>query len=163
MVVLERRCQVGSKRKNMNGCSRPILLKTVVQGMRSRKVRARDWNLYFWQRLSDSDFTFQRAKKAFHPSMIKQFGQTDFFNRIGQKRPVTTARLHRHFQRAFLELFVVSTQHAANPPLASEPPKGVVWDRSVHIGQRALHSERFARHFVAEASRRYGAAAGLTS
>ncbi|PMY51020.1 hypothetical protein C1X69_16505 [Pseudomonas sp. FW305-67] len=25
-------------------------------------------------------------KRCFHQSMIRQFGQTDFFNRIGQKR-----------------------------------------------------------------------------
>ncbi|PMY65155.1 hypothetical protein C1Y33_31500 [Pseudomonas sp. FW305-76] len=41
-------------------------------------------------------FTFGRAstrisrssvqKRRFHQSIIRQFGQTDFFNRIGQKR-----------------------------------------------------------------------------
>ncbi|ROM95069.1 hypothetical protein BK658_16930 [Pseudomonas brassicacearum] len=29
-------------------------------------------------------------KKRFHQSMIKQFGQTDFFNRIGRFLPVAT-------------------------------------------------------------------------
>jgi hypothetical protein len=26
-------------------------------------------------------------KRRFHQSMVRQFGQSDFFNRIGQKRP----------------------------------------------------------------------------
>jgi len=29
----------------------------VCHGLRIRKIRVRDWNLYFWQSLPDSDFT----------------------------------------------------------------------------------------------------------
>ena len=39
----------------------------VGHGVRSRKVRVRDGNDYFWQRPPDSDFTWRRAKKAFSP------------------------------------------------------------------------------------------------
>lgn len=30
-------------------------------------------------------------KRLFHQSMVRQFGQTDFFNRIGQKRSVAVS------------------------------------------------------------------------
>jgi len=49
-------------------------------------------------------FTFGRAsrtrisrssvqKRRFHQSMIRQFGQTDFFNRIGRSLPVMSLRI----------------------------------------------------------------------
>ncbi|MGE8154989.1 hypothetical protein ACQKP5_27565 [Pseudomonas vancouverensis] len=38
----------------------------------------------FWTRISRA----RVQKWHFHPSMIRQFGQTDFFNRIGRIPPV---------------------------------------------------------------------------
>jgi len=37
----------------------------VCHGFHGRKVRARDWNLYFEQGIPGSDFTSLRANKAF--------------------------------------------------------------------------------------------------
>ena len=40
----------------------------------------------FWVQISRSD----AQKRRFHRSLLGQFGQSDFFNRIGRLRPVTT-------------------------------------------------------------------------
>ncbi|EXF96525.1 hypothetical protein HK44_016440 [Pseudomonas fluorescens HK44] len=67
------------------GSQRPILLKKSAMVCASEKY-AFDIEIFtfgrgFWTWISRSSV----QKRRFHQSMIRQFGQTDFFNRIGQK------------------------------------------------------------------------------
>jgi hypothetical protein len=56
----------------------------VDHGFHGREVRARDLNLYFWQRFPDADFTQQRAKIAFLLGNGQAVLDNRLFNRIGR-------------------------------------------------------------------------------
>jgi hypothetical protein len=67
----------------------PILLKKSAMVCASEKYASEIEIFTFgrgiWIRISRSSV----KKRRFHQSMIRQFGQTDFFNRIGRFLPVT--------------------------------------------------------------------------
>ena len=72
----------------MNGGERPILLKK--SGMVSPaeryvlEIEIFTFNRGFWAQISRSS----AQKRCFQRSVCEQSGGTDFFNRIGQKRPL---------------------------------------------------------------------------
>lgn len=71
------------------GSYRPILLKKSAMVCASEKYASEieifTFGRGFRTRISRSSV----QKRHFHQSMIRQFGQTDFFNRIGQKRSLS--------------------------------------------------------------------------
>jgi hypothetical protein len=73
-------------------CFWPILLKKSAMVCASKKYASEieifTFGRGFRTRISRSSV----QKRRFHQSMIRQFGQTDFFNRIGRFLPLVTAR-----------------------------------------------------------------------
>ena len=75
------------------GNNRPILLKKSAMVCASEKYASEieifTFGRSFRTRISRSSV----QKRLFHQSMIRQFGQADFFNRIGRSLPVVTTAL----------------------------------------------------------------------
>ncbi|PTR22753.1 hypothetical protein C8K63_109236 [Pseudomonas sp. GV085] len=73
---------------------RPILLKKAARVCVSEKyaseVEIFTFGRVFQTRISRSSV----QKRRYHQSMIRQFWQSDFFNRIGQEQPVEGAMEH---------------------------------------------------------------------
>ncbi|KNH44640.1 hypothetical protein ACS73_19865 [Pseudomonas lini] len=68
-------------------CYRPILLKKSAMVCASKKYASEIEIFTFGRGFRTRTSRSSVQKRRFHQSMIRQFGQTDFFNRIGQKRP----------------------------------------------------------------------------
>jgi hypothetical protein len=74
------------------GCFWPILLKKLAMVCASEKYASEieifTFSRGFRTRISRSSV----QKRRFHQSMIRQFGLTDFFNRIGRSLPVMVTK-----------------------------------------------------------------------
>jgi hypothetical protein len=74
----------------MTGSFGSILLKKSAMVCASKKYASEieifTFGRGFQNRISRSSV----QKRRFHQSMIRQFGQTDFFNKIGRYQPVAT-------------------------------------------------------------------------
>jgi hypothetical protein len=74
----------------MTGRERPILLKKSVMVCASEKY-ASEIEIFTFGRGFRTRISRSRVqKRRFHQSMIRQFGQTDLFNRIGHYQPFDT-------------------------------------------------------------------------
>lgn len=71
----------------MTGRNRPILLKKSGLASMAEKYASEIEILTFSRGCGTRISRSSVQKLGFHPSVFEQFGQTDFFNRIGQKRP----------------------------------------------------------------------------
>jgi hypothetical protein len=71
----------------ITGRDRPILLKKSAMVCASKKYASEIEIFTFGRSIRTRISRSSVQKRRFHQSMIRQFGQTDFFNRIGQKLP----------------------------------------------------------------------------
>jgi hypothetical protein len=76
----------------VKGRDRPIVLKKSAMVCASEKY-ASEIEIFTFGRGFRTGFHVATCKKRrFRQSMIRQFGQTDFFNRIGRLQPVVAVR-----------------------------------------------------------------------
>jgi hypothetical protein len=76
----------GVKLTLANGRNRPTLLKKSAMVCASEKYAPEIEIFIFGKGIRTRISRSSMQKKRFHQSMIRQFGQTDFFNRIGHEQ-----------------------------------------------------------------------------
>jgi hypothetical protein len=76
----------------MNVCYGLILLKKSVMAFAAEKY-ASEIEIFTFGRVFQTQISRSSVqKRRFHQSMIRQFGMTDFFNRIGRFLPLMTGK-----------------------------------------------------------------------
>ena len=82
---------LGSKQSSVSGRFWPIMLKKSAMVCPSEKYASEIKIFTFGRGVRNRISRSSAQKRRFKQSMIRPFGQSDFFNRIGRLLPVTTA------------------------------------------------------------------------